>query len=134
MLSNESLYELIHGVADGPTQQVAEVEIRTLRTQLAKAQAECAAMRDAAQDALPLLRGYNGNTPDDRWGPKVEKALKQALSGTAGRDLLAQLTACQEALRELIPRFKKCLIHGGTNPEFADAAVAKAEAALKEKP
>ena len=35
-----------------------------------------------------------------------------------------------KALKDIVPRFRSCIIHSGSDPVYADAAVADANAAL----
>ena len=72
-------------------------------------------------EAMQMLVDAAGPGQKIQWG--VVTATARRLAGPDPRPIV-------EALRNIIPRFHRCIIHAGSDPEMADIAVAEARAAL----
>lgn len=82
----------------------------------AKLQAQCAAMREALNEAI-ALNHVPEHHQDDEWNQRLTKC-SQALSTTAGTELIEKLERLQKRNAELCDRITDYLGNGGLwNPE-----------------
>ena len=69
------------------------------------------------------------------WGEEIER-LREIVDGAnvCHAASMQRIASLEEALREIIPRFERCVQHAGSTEEYAKLATANARAALASAP